>query len=185
MPRVTRHPARIQTPSESRVATDWSMGEPHSLVSSSPLTLIGRGAVAGVLGTWVMTAFQKLVEMPVTKRPDSYVPAEIAERLLAVKPSTPEARKRLNYAAHSALGAMWGVAYAVAALRGLRGQRAANVVFAAVYPTDVTMTAALGVSDPRAWSAQDWAIDSVEKYIEAQATSVIFDRVLDPGRLAD
>ncbi len=151
----------------------------------SPLAVVGRGAVAGVLGTGVMTAFQKLVEMPLTGRPDSYVPAEIAERVLGIKPSTPQARKRLNYAAHMGFGAMWGAAYGVAALRGLRGQRAAHAVFAAVYPTDVAMTAALGVSDPRRWSAQDWVIDSVEKYIEAQATSSIFDRALDPARVRD
>ncbi len=147
----------------------------------SPLGMIGRGAVAGMLGTAAMTAFQKLVEMPITGRPDSYVPAEIAERVLGVRASTPEGRKRVNYAAHTALGAMWGAAYGVAALQGLRGQKAANAVFAAVYPTDVAMTAALGVSDPRSWSAQDWVIDSVEKYIEAQATSALFDRVLDPA----
>lgn len=151
----------------------------------SALGVIGRGAVAGMVGTAAMTAFQKLVEMPVTGRSDSYVPAEIAERLLGVRASTPQGRKRLNYAAHTALGAMWGAAYGVAALKGLRGQKAANAVFAAVYPTDVAMTAALGVSDPRAWSAQDWVIDSVEKYIEAQATCVLFDRVLDPVPATD
>jgi len=35
---------------------------------------IGRGVVAGLAGTGVMTAFQKFVEMPVTGRGDSYAP---------------------------------------------------------------------------------------------------------------
>jgi len=37
--------------------------------------VLGRGAVAGVAGTVVMTAFQKFGEMPITGRSDSYAPA--------------------------------------------------------------------------------------------------------------
>jgi hypothetical protein len=39
--------------------------------------VLGRGVVAGVAGTVVMTAFQKFVEMPITGREDSYAPAEL------------------------------------------------------------------------------------------------------------
>lgn len=161
------------------------MAMSESTTNPSPLAVIGRGVVAGVLGTGVMAAFQKLVEMPITGRSDSYVPAQIAERVLGIEPSTPEGRKLLNYTAHASLGALWGAAYGVAALRGLSGQKAVHAVFAAVYPGDVAMTAALGVSDPRDWSTQDWVIDTLEKYIEAQATGAIFDRVLDPARSTD
>ncbi len=57
---------------------------------------LGRGVVAGVAGTAVMTAFQKLVEMPLTGRPDSYAPASFAEKVLPVRPTTSEGRNRLN-----------------------------------------------------------------------------------------
>ncbi len=52
---------------------------------------VGRGALAGVAGSVVMTAFQKFVEMPISQREDSYGPAELAQKLLPVTPST-EAR---------------------------------------------------------------------------------------------
>jgi len=36
--------------------------------ASTVTNMLGRGAVAGVAGTVVMTAFQKFVEMPITGR---------------------------------------------------------------------------------------------------------------------
>ncbi len=85
----------------------------------------------------------------------------------------------MNYVTHFGLGAMWGTAYGVAALAGLRGQRAANTVFATVYTGDVLLNTALGLYKPTQWSTQDWVIDVVDKYVQAQATGVIFDRLLD------
>jgi hypothetical protein len=144
--------------------------------------MIGRGIVAGVAGTVVMTAFQKFIEMPITGRSESFAPADFAERVLPVHPTSDEARTRLNYATHFALGGMWGTAYGIAASAGLRGQKAVNTVFAAVYTGDVLLNTALGLYKPGQWSAQDWAIDVVDKYVQAQATGAFFDRVLDPAR---
>jgi hypothetical protein len=152
------------------------------VTTSSLASLVGRGVLAGVAGTAVMTAVQKFVEMPLTGRSDSYVPAQLAERVLPVRPATHRGRTALNYAAHFSLGGMWGTAYGVAARRGLRGQRAVHAVFAVVYPADVALSTALGVYAPRTWSAKDWAIDVAGKYVQAQATGLVFDRLLDPGR---
>ena len=144
--------------------------------------MIGRGIVAGVAGTVVMTAFQKLVEMPLTGRQDSYAPADFAQRVLPLHPASARERERLNYATHFALGGMWGTAYGLAASAGLRGQRAVNTVFATVYTGDVLLNTALGLYQPTQWSTQDWVIDVVDKYVQAQATGLIFDTVLDPTR---
>ncbi|MBA2729232.1 MAG: hypothetical protein H0U48_00540, partial [Euzebyaceae bacterium] len=72
-----------------------------------PLALtLRRGAVAGVAGTVVMTAFQKLIEMPLTRREDSDAPASFAEKMLPLHPDSPQGRKRLNYGTHFALGVL-------------------------------------------------------------------------------
>jgi len=144
--------------------------------------MIGRGIVAGVAGTVVMTAFQKLVEMPLTGRQDSYAPADFAQRVLPVHPRNAQERNRLNYVTHFALGGMWGTAHGLAASAGLRGQTAVNTVFATVYTGDVLLNTALGLYQPTKWSAQDWAIDVVDKYVQAKATGLIFETVLDPTR---
>ncbi len=146
--------------------------------------MIGRGILAGVAGTVVMTAFQAFVEKPITGRRDSYAPANFAERVLPIHPTTAAGRKRLNYATHFSLGGMWGTAYGIAASTGLRGQKAVNVVFATVYTGDLILNTALGLYKPTQWSRKDWTIDLVDKYVQAQATGLFFDRLLDPARKA-
>lgn len=142
---------------------------------------LGRGVIAGVAGTAVMTAFQKLVEMPVTGRPDSYAPASFAEKVLGLRPSDAAARRRLNNGTHFALGTMWGAAYGVAARAGLRGPRAVAAVFVTVYTGDVLLNTALGLYRPGEWSRQDWVVDVVDKLVQAAATGAVFDGFLDPA----
>jgi hypothetical protein len=151
-------------------------------ISSKPSgrSVIARGVMSGVAGTVVMTAFQKFVEMPLTKRGESYAPADFAEKITPLEVQTHEGRRRLNYATHFSLGMMWGAAYGVAALKGLRGQKAVNTVFGVVYSGDVLLNTALGLYHPTQWSARDLVIDVVDKYVQAQATGAVFDRVLDP-----
>ncbi len=147
-----------------------------SLASSLAL-----GALSGLAGTAAMTAFQKLVEMPVTGREDSYAPADFAEKVLGIQPVTASGRWRLNYLTHFALGTLWGAAYGVAASKGLRGPRAVSAVFAVVYTGDVLLNAALGLYHPSQWSRQDLLIDIVDKVVQAQATGIVFDRLLGPA----
>jgi len=150
--------------------------------SQSALTAnIGRGILAGVAGTVVMTAFQKFIEMRITGRGDSYAPADFAERVLPVSPSTPQGRTQLNYVTHFSLGGMWGTAYGIAANAGLSGQKAVHMVFATVYTGDVILNTALGLYRPTEWSTEDWIVDLVDKYVQAQATGLIFDRLLNPA----
>lgn len=148
----------------------------------STAAMMGRGVLAGLAGTVVMTAFQKLIEMPLAQRQDSYAPAEFAEKLLPEHPTTPAGRRRLNLGTHFALGGIWGTAYGIAAGQGLRGQKAVNSVFAVVYTGDVVLNTALGLYQPSTWTGKDWVIDLVDKYVQAQATGAVFDRVLDPAR---
>ncbi len=148
----------------------------------SAKSVIARGVVSGVAGTAVMTAFQKLVEMPLTKRGDSFAPANFAEKVTPIDTDTAQGRERLNYLTHFSLGMMWGAAYGVAAVKGLRGQRAVNAVFGVVYVGDVLLNTALGLYHPTQWSKKDLAIDVLDKYVQAQGTGAVFDRVLDPAR---
>lgn len=143
--------------------------------------VLGRGVLAGLGGTVVMTAFQKFVEMPLTGRPESHAPADFAEKVLPLHPASSQSRRQLNYGTHFALGTLWGSAYGVAARAGLRGPRAVAAVFGAVYSADVLLNTALGLYRPLAWSRQDWAVDIVDKLVQAAATGVIYDRVLARG----
>ncbi len=134
--------------------------------------------MAGVAGTAVMTAFQKLVEMPISGRETSYAPASFAEKVLPVHPSSRQGRERLNWTTHFALGTMWGSAYGLAARAGLRGPKAVAAVFATVYTADVLLNTALGLYRPSSWSRQDWTVDVIDKLVQAAATGALYDRVL-------
>lgn len=110
----------------------------------------------------------------------SYAPADFAERVLPVHPTSAEGRERLNSVTQFSLGGTWGTAYGVAAHAGLRGQKAVNTVFAIVYTCDVLLNTALGLYQPTRWSGQDWIV--ADKYVQTQATGAVFDRFLDPAR---
>ncbi len=69
--------------------------------------LLARSALAGIGGTVVRTAFQRLVEIPMTGRADSYAPAVLVETVFRVDPQDPTTRRRLNNATHYTLGLMW------------------------------------------------------------------------------
>ncbi|HSH18069.1 MAG TPA: hypothetical protein VK978_01660 [Candidatus Saccharimonadales bacterium] len=144
--------------------------------------IVGRAVVAGVAGSVVMTVFQKLIEMPLTGRKESNAPAKLAEKILPVKPQNEEQERRLNYITHFTLGATWGIAYGLAAYKGLRGRRAITWVFPAIYVQDVTTITALGLDKPWKWTRKEAAIDIVDKLVQVVATSFIFDRFLDPKR---
>jgi hypothetical protein len=146
----------------------------------SMATTVGLGILAGLAGTVVMTAFQESIEMPLTGRGDSYAPANTAEKTFKIHPTTKQGRKRLNWVTHFALGGVWGAAYGVAAYAGLRGPQAIATVFATVYTADVASNTARGLYEPSTWSGRDWAIDLTDKFVQAAATGVIFDRFLDP-----
>lgn len=140
--------------------------------------VLGRGVLAGLAGTAVMTAFQKFVEMPATGRPESYAPADFAQRVLPLPQMSPDGRKRLNLLTHFALGGVWGTAYGTAALAGLQGMRAVNAVFVTMYTGDVLLITALGLYQPKQWTLEDWTIDLVDKYVQALATGMIFEHIL-------
>lgn len=146
------------------------------------LNIVGRAAVAGIAGSVVMTIFQKVVEMPLTKRGDSYQPAQVAEKILPVQASNQKEKTRLNYAAHFALGAMWGAAYGIAAVKGYRGRRAVAWVFPAIYSNDIISTTSLGLAKPWKWTRKSTMIDVIDKLVQVTATSLIFDYFLDPKR---
>lgn len=62
------------------------------------------------------------------------------------------------------------------------GDSAVNAVLAAVYTGDVLLDAALGLYRPTRWTAKDWTIEIVDKYVQAQATRAVYDPLaqLDP-----
>ncbi|GAA1346748.1 hypothetical protein JOE65_000005 [Arthrobacter roseus] len=49
-----------------------------------------------------------------------------------------------------------------------------------VYSGDVLLTTALGLYKPTTWTAEDWTVDLVNKFVQAVSTGVLYDHVFKP-----
>jgi len=127
-----------------------------------------RGAAAGAAATTALTAATYL-DMVVRGRPASTTPEETVERLSRVTGIAVPGHGRARQARVSGLGGLGGTAAGVVTgvvlgvLRG-RGMRLGPVAGAAVAGAAAMLAgngamSGLGVSDPRTWSAEDWAAD--------------------------
>jgi len=140
-----------------------------------------RGAAAGLVGAVAHTAFQMLVEMPLTGRRASDAPARLVERLLPLRAAPPAKRRRRNWLAHFGVGVGYGVGHGVAEHAGLRGPRGVAIVFATQYGADVLLNTALGLYHPTKWSTQDWLVDLADKLVLGIVTGVAYERIPLPG----
>jgi len=148
---------------------------PQQLVATA-----ARGALAGLAGTTVMTAFQRTVEMPLTGRRESAEPLRVIKQLTPFSPPRrPRRRRAVNYVAHFGIGAAWGAAHGLLASRmNSRGLSSGVKVFAVLWPGDAVGNAVLGIHDwPWRWSARDAAVDVADKLVLASTTALAFDRL--------
>jgi hypothetical protein len=129
------------------------------------------GAVAGAAGTTALNAVTYL-DMAVRARPASSTPQQTVERgatrLGVPLPSDGDRREAVESGLGSLLGSLAGISAgaALGAVRGLTGRPSGRLgtigtawVFA-MLAGNGPMTL-LGVTDPRTWTAVDWAADVV------------------------
>jgi hypothetical protein len=136
---------------------------------------VGKGLVAGAVGTAAMTLFQML-EMKMTKREESTAPADAVGKVLEIQPRNEEGRQRLNQVAHWLYGTAWGVPRAILGAVGLREPAATAVHFGAVWGSALTMPPVLDVAPPpNEMEPKEVAIDAARHAVYAVATGVAFD----------
>jgi len=145
-----------------------------------------RGAVAGAAGTTALNAVTYL-DMVVRGRGASSTPEQSVEKLsdTARVPIPGDGEKHQNRV--SGLGPMLGIAAGVstgAALGAVRatGARPPLAVESAAAGLGAMVAgsgplAALGISDPRAWSVTDWVADVVPHAAYALVTAWTLDRL--------
>lgn len=150
---------------------------------------LGRGLAAGAVGTTVLNAVT-YADMAWRGRPASTTPEDVVEAAARatgreVPGSGSERSNRLT-----ALGALSGTAVGLATGVAVSAARAAGLRFSApvgavvtgavaMAATDLPM-GALGVSDPRTWTRQDWVADAVPHLAFGMATHATL-RALEPA----
>ncbi len=135
---------------------------------------VGRGLVAGMAGTALMT-LSSTIEMKLTGREASSAPADAAAKVLGVEPTGDTERARFSNVVHWAYGTSWGVLRGLLGAAGLTGPIAAGAHFAAVWGNELVMLPRLGVAPPVGeWGTKALATDAFHHLVYAVGTSLAF-----------
>ncbi len=136
---------------------------------------IGKGLVAGLVGTAAMTVSER-VEMAVTGREPSDVPGQVGAKLLGRQPATDAEMQRLSTQVHWAHGILGGALRGVLERAGITGPAASVAHFAALWGGDAGLYAALGIAPPPwEWDQDALAVDVLHKGVYAAVTGAVYD----------
>lgn len=143
---------------------------------------VGRGMVAGALGTVAMTVTQR-VEMVVSGREPSTVPGQVGAHLIPGKdPDDDTDVQQLNAGVH------WGHGIAMGAVRGLlgaagvTGPAASAVHFGLLWVSDAVLYKWLGIAEvPWRWTGREIVTDVTHKGVYAAVTGAAYDALTARG----
>jgi hypothetical protein len=140
------------------------------------LGALGRGMVAGAVGTIAMTISERL-EMAVSGRQPSQVPGQVGANLLPRRdPNSASDVELLNGPVHWAHGISMGAVRGALDMAGLRGPQASVAHFALLWGGDAILYRALGIADsPWRWDADQLASDMLHKGVYAAMTGAAYD----------
>lgn len=132
---------------------------------------IGIGLAAGAVGTAAMTIAQT-IEMKITDREGSTVPADVVDEIAGVAPEEPSARARMAQFAH------WGYGIGLGALRGalastpLPPRVADSAFYLMVWTAPMAYMPALGVAPPPTeWGSEQIVSDAAFHLVYASAVA--------------
>lgn len=136
---------------------------------------LGRGLVAGLVGTAAMT-MSSTVEAKLSERGSSSIPADALETVAKVQPADDSGKARLNTLGHWGYGTSWGTARGLLDELGLRGPLASVAHFAAVLGAEQVLLPALGVARPTpAYGAAATATDVLHHAVYASTVGLVYD----------
>jgi hypothetical protein len=138
---------------------------------------LGRGLLAGAAATAAMTV-ASTAEMKLRGRPPSTAPADVAAKLLGVKPKK---EQRFGTVAHLTMGVSLGAARGLLDLAGLSRNAAAAAFFAVAWTPDLVVVPAAGAADPPwKWGVAETAISGFHHAVYAAAGEAAY-RALRAG----
>ncbi|MBV9468073.1 MAG: hypothetical protein JO316_13725 [Abitibacteriaceae bacterium] len=143
--------------------------------ASRVATAIGKGLIAGFVGTVAITASQ-MIEMKLTGRQPSSAPAEAAGKVFGVKPIDNESKERFSTLVHFGYGTIWGVFRGLLSLVGIRGPVATVLHDLALSGAAMVMLPSLEVAPPvTEQKPKQIATDSIHHVVYAVVAGLIYD----------
>jgi hypothetical protein len=140
---------------------------------------VGKGLVAGLVGTAAMTVSSSL-EARLRHRAPSSAPARATTKVLGIKEFEDDiAAARFNDLSHWGYGTMWGVVRGLLGAAGLSPGAATAAHGAAVWGSGAVTLPALEVAPPFVfWGRKEVAIDLWHHAVYATATGLTY-RLID------
>lgn len=136
---------------------------------------LGRGLVAGLLGTAAMTV-SSTAEAKLNGRAASTTPAQAAGKVVGVMPRDEAGEQRFNTVAHWGYGIAWGVFRGMLDVTGIRGPVASLLHLAAVWGAEQALLPALDLGSPTPrYGAKAAGIDAWHHAVYAGATGAAYD----------
>jgi hypothetical protein len=137
---------------------------------------IGKGLVAGVIGTAAMTV-SSTVEARLRQRKPSSAPARATAKVLGITSFADEiAQARFNDLAHWGYGTGWGIVRGLLDAVGLPPRAATAAHGAAVWGSAQVALPALDVAPPSIfWAPREIAIDAFHHTVYAIATGLAYE----------
>lgn len=155
--------------------TDKHTTEDTTNTAAKVAGAIGKGIVAGLIGTAVMTVAQ-MIEMQLSGRESSDTPYQAAKKVFGVKAEDEESKEKVNNLMHFAYGTAWGIPRALLAEFGTRGAAGTATHFGAVWGAALIMLPSLNLSEPvTEWEPEAIGKDALLHGIYAVATGLAAD----------
>jgi hypothetical protein len=139
---------------------------------------IGKGLVAGFLGTAAMTVSSTL-EARLRGRAPSSAPARATAKVLGIKEfQDGVAEARFNDLSHWGYGTGWGILRGLLGATGMPARTATALHGAAIYGAAQVTLPALEIAPPAIfWGKQEIAIDAFHHAVYAAATGLAYQLV--------
>jgi hypothetical protein len=144
---------------------------------------IGKGIVAGFMGTAAMTV-SSTIEAKLRGRRPSTAPARATAKVLGIKEFEGEtAEARFSDLSHWGYGTSWGVVRGLLAAAGLSPRAATAAHGAAIYGAAQVTLPALEIAPPVVfWEKEEIAIDAFHHLVYAAATGIGYELLNRRGR---
>ncbi len=138
---------------------------------------LGKGLLAGLAGTAAITISQS-VEMMLTDREPSTIPADAAAKVFGIQPVDEEKKSKLANEVHWAYGTSWGAFRGLLGALGLKGFPATAAHFAAIWGGAMTIQPSLDLAPPlKEWNAQTIITGGFHHAVYALVAGVVFDAI--------
>ena len=142
---------------------------------------IGKGLMAGFIGTGIMTLAQ-LIEMKFTKRESSDIPVKAVEEVAGVEIAE-EGNSKLNNAIHFLYGTGWGKVRAILASLGLKWWQSSLLHFGLVWSVAAIMLPKMKLVPPvKEWGAKSITIDILHHLIYAASVGFVYDKLSEGAK---